>query len=147
MGNSIQLKLSALVHLLIIGTVCAYAADAKEFVEGFESIPFAAFKYVAGVAFAAGSAATLIKVARPDVIVKNLPVEILKDLVCSVVAGLLIFCFTSWIGLTMWPQLGLILMAGFGGTQVLDVALAKGFFPWLSNVLGRFSTPQPPTKP
>lgn len=145
MGKSIQLKLCALVHLLIIATAFAYAADANEFVAGIEAIPLAAFKYVAVLSFAAGTGATLIKVARPDVIVRSLPLEIAKDLFCSVIAGVLVFGFTSWVGLTMWPQLILILMAGFGGTQVLDVALAKGFFPWLSSVLGRLSGP-PPTQ-
>lgn len=137
MGKSIQLKLAALVHLFTTGIVIAYASEAKDFVEGIEAIPIEAFKYVAGVAFAFGSAATLIKVARRDIIIKNLPLEILKDLVCSVAAGMLVFAFTSWIGLSMWPQFGLIMLAGFGGTQVLDVALSKGFFPWLNQVLGR----------
>lgn len=145
MGKSIQLKLCALVHLFIIASAFAYAADAKDFVAGIEAIPFAAFKYVAVVSFAAGTGATLIKVARPDIIIQRLPIEIAKDLFCSGLAGLLVFFFTSWIGLTIWPQLILILMAGFGGTQVLDVALAKGFFPWLSSVLGRLSGP-PPTQ-
>jgi hypothetical protein len=144
-GKSIQVKLCALVHLLIIGTAFAYAADANDFVAGIESIPLDAFKYVAMVAFAAGTGATLIKVARPDVVVKRLPIEIAKDLFCSGLAGMLVFFFTSWVGLTIWPQLILILLAGFGGTQVLDVALAKGFFPWLSTVLGRLSGPVPPS--
>lgn len=147
MGKSIQLKLCALVHLFIIATAFAYAADAKEFVAGIEAIPLDAFKYVAVVAFAAGTGATLIKVARPDIVVRSLPLEIAKDLFCSVLAGTLVFAFTSWLGLTMWPQLILILMAGFGGTQVLDVALAKGFFPWLSVVLGRLSGSPTQDKP
>jgi hypothetical protein len=146
-GKSLQLRLALLVHLFITGSVFAYASEAKDFVAGIESIPLEAFKYVAGVAFASGSAATLIKVARPDIVVRNLPLEVVKDLACSVVAGMLIFAFTSWMGLSMWPQLALILMAGFGGTRVLDMALAEGFFPWLSRAMGRMGEPTPPAAP
>lgn len=145
MAKSLQLKLAIVVHLFITGTVFAYAADAKEFVSGLDSIPLEAFQRVAALAFAAGSAATLIKVARPSVSIRNLPLEIIKDLFCSVLAGMLIFAFTNWLGVGVWPQFVLVLLAGFGGTQVLDMALAKGFFPWLSGVLGRLGgTPQPP---
>lgn len=145
MAKSLQLKLAIVVHLFITGTVFAYAADAKEFVSGLDSIPLEAFQRVAALAFAAGSAATLIKVARPSVAVKNLPLEIVKDLFCSVLAGMLIFAFTNMAGLSMWPQFVLVLLAGFGGTQVLDMALAKGFFPWLSSLLGRLGGAVPPT--
>lgn len=144
MAKSLQLKFALLVHLFITWTAFAYASDPKDFVAGIESIPLDAFKYVAGVSFAAGSAATLIKVARPDIVIRNLVLEVIKDLVSSVVAGMLVFFFTSWMGLSMWPQLGLILMAGFGGTRVLDMALAEGFFPWLSKAMGRLATPDAP---
>jgi hypothetical protein len=138
-GKSIQLKLAALVHLFATCIVVAYAADAKEIASGIESIPLGSIRWVAGVSFCFGSVATIIKVAKRDVAVRNLPLEIAKDLVSSVAAGVLVFAFTSMIGLSMWPQFILIMMAGFGGTQVLDIALAKGFFPWLNGVLGRIS--------
>lgn len=136
MAKLVQLKIAILLHLLVTWSAVAYAADTTSFVSGIESIPLQALGYVAGIAFASGSAATLIKVARPDIIVRNLFLEVVKDLVSSVVAGMLVFFFTSWMGTTIWPQLGLILLAGFGGTRVLDVALADGFFPWLSKAMG-----------
>lgn len=137
MAKFVQLKIAIVIHLLITWSAVAYAADANSFVLGIEAIPLEAFGYVAGIAFASGSAATLIKVARPDIIVRNLFLEVVKDLVASVVAGMLVFFFTSWMGTSIWPQLGLILLAGFGGTRVLDVAIADGLFPWLSKVMGR----------
>lgn len=146
MGKSIQLKLAALVHLFITGIVIAYAAESKAVVAGIESIPLESVRWVAGVSFAFGSVATIIKVAKRDIAIKNLPLEIIKDLVSSVAAGVLVFAFTSWIELSMWPQFILIMLAGFGGTQVLDVALAKGFFPWLNAILGRLSG-SPPVAP
>lgn len=139
MGKSIQLRLAALVHLFITGTVIAYAAEAKAVIAGIESIPLESVRWVAGVSFAFGSVATIIKVAKRDIAVKNLPLEIAKDLVSSVAAGVLVFAFTSWLEVPMWPQFILIMLAGFGGTQVLEVALAKGFFPWLNGILGRLS--------
>lgn len=141
MGKSIQLKLAALVHLLILGSAFAYAAEVKTVFDGLESLPIEAFKSAAIISFAAGTGATLIKVARPDIVIRNLALEIVKDLFCSMLSGVLVFGFTSWVGLTIWPQFILVLLAGFGGTQVLDMALAKGLFPWLSTVLGRIAGP------
>lgn len=143
MAKFVQLKIAVVLHLLITWSALAHAADASAFVSGIESIPIEALGYVGGIAFASGSAATLIKVARPDVMVRNLFLEVFKDLVSSVVAGMLVFFFTSWLGTSMWPQLGLILLAGFGGTKVLDVALADGLFPWLSRAMGRLPEAAP----
>lgn len=147
MGKNIQLKFAALVHLFATGTVFAYAAETKAIVSGLESIPLESVRFAAGVAFAFGSVAMIIKVAKRDTAIKNLPLEIIKDLFSSVAAGVLVFAFTAWVEVPVWPQLILVMMAGFGGTQVLEVALAKGFFPWLNTVLGRLSAAPPPVVP
>lgn len=146
MAKLVQLKIAVILHLLITWSAIAHAADASTFVSGIEAIPLEAFGYVAGIAFASGSAATLIKVARPDVVVRSLALEVTKDLVSSVVAGMLMFFVTSWREVPLWPQLGLILVAGYGGTKVLDLALADGLFPWLGKALGRLPDAAPPVR-
>lgn len=137
MAKSLQLKIAILIHLLLTWCTFAYAAEENSFVAGIESIPLKAIGLVVFISIVGGSASTLTKIARPDVVVRSLVLEIAKDFVCSVAAGLLVFLFTSWWTWNFWGQATMILLAGYGGSKVLDFGLAEGFFPALSRALGR----------
>lgn len=125
----------------------AYAAESP-FVAGLDAIPPKAIIYVLGLAIIGGAAGTLTKLCKPDTVVRNLPLEIVKDLMASIVAGLLAFFFTSWASaLGFWIMAGSITLAGYGGSKVLDIALGEGLLPWVRDFMRRvFNLPStPPT--
>lgn len=145
MAKSYQLKYAIWAYLLMTWSALAYAAESP-FVTGIDAIPQKAFAYVFGLAIIGGAAGTLAKLARPDVVVRNLPLEIAKDIVASLVAGMLAFFITSWLdNFDFWLTAIAITMAGYGGSKVLDFALVEGFMPWLRDLLRRvFNLPTPP---
>lgn len=137
MAKSVQLKWAIWIYLLLNWTAVAYASESP-FVAGIETIPVKAVAYVFGLAIIGGAAGTLTKLSRPDIVVRNLPLEITKDIVASLAAGLLVFFFTSWWdNINFWLQAAFVTMAGYGGSKVLDLALADGFLPWLQRAFGR----------
>lgn len=137
MAKSYQLKYAALIYLGVFWCAVAYAAE-NPLVEGIEAIPGKAVLYVLALSIVGGAAGTLTKLARPDIVVHNLALEIAKDVLTSIVAGLLAFFFTSWSNsISFWPQAILITMAGYGGSKVLDMALADGFIPWFQRMFGK----------
>jgi len=146
-AKSLQLKIAILLHLLLTWCTFAYAAEENSFVAGLESIPLKAIGLVLFISVVGGSASTLTKIARPDVVVRSLALEISKDMVCSIAAGMLLFLFTSWWTWNFWGQATMILLAGYGGSKVLDFSLAEGFFPALSRALGRSAAPPPVVPP
>jgi hypothetical protein len=132
-----QLKFAIWVNILLTWSAVAYAAE-NPFVAGVDAIPLKAIVYVLALAFVGGLAGTLTKLAKPDVIVRNLPLEISKDMVSSIVSGILAFLFSSYLdNINFWLQAAFITIAGYGGSKVLDMALADGLTPFLQRVFGK----------
>lgn len=143
MAKSYQLNFAGRIILVMWWSSTVAIAAEHPLVTGIESIPLTAMMYVIALSVVGGAAGTLTKLSRPDVIVHNLPLEITKDIVASLVAGILAFFFSSWFDtINFWLQAALVTMAGYGGSKVLDFALADGFFPWLSRVFGKVNPPQ-----
>lgn len=137
MAKSLQLKYAIWACLFLNWGAVAYAAE-NPLVEGLESIPIKALGYVLALSIVGGTAGTLTKIARPDLIVRNLPLEITKDMVASIVAGLLAFFGTMWWeGVNFWLQAALVTMAGYGGSRVLDMMLIDGAMPWFKSFMQR----------
>lgn len=137
MAKSLQLRYAIWAYLLLNWSVVAYAAE-NSLADGIEAIPLKALAYVFVLSVVGGAAGTLTKLARPDAQVRNLSLEIAKDVLTSIVAGMLAFFITMWWkDVNYWLQAGLVTMAGYGGSKVLDVALAEGFLPWLQRAFGR----------
>lgn len=131
---------------LFSGTL-AYAAE-NPLVIGIESIPLKAIGYVLMLSIVGGMAGTLTKLARPDIVVRNLPLEIAKDVITSIVAGMLAFFFTSWSdAISFWPQAIAITMAGYGGSKVLDIMLVDGAMPWFRDLMHRIFNIKPKDTP
>lgn len=143
MAKSYQLKYAIWAYLMLTWSAMAYAADSP-FVDGLDAIPQKAIAYVFGLAIIGGAAGTLTKLSRPDTVVRNLPLEICKDIVASLVAGMLAFFVTSWINkFDFWFAAIAITLAGYGGSKVLDFALVEGFMPWARDLLRRvFNLPK-----
>lgn len=139
-----QLKYAIWAYLSLTWSAMAYAAE-NRLVDGIESIPPRAIAYVLGLAIIGGAAGTLTKLSRPDTAVRNLPLEIIKDILASIVAGLLAFFFTSWADkFDFWLMAILITLAGYGGSKVLDIMLIDGAMPWFQNFLRRVFNVAPP---
>lgn len=146
MAKNTQLKRVLWAYLLCCWASVVYASELS-FAEGIESVPFKALGYVLGLSVLGGMAGTLPKIVNPAITINNVWLEMLKDTISSIAAGLLIFFFTIW---REWPwslQCLLILLGGAGGTKVLDLALNNGLLPgvaaWLSSKGPGVPPPQP----
>lgn len=137
MAKSLQLKYAIWACLILNWGAVAYAAE-NPLVQGLESIPLKAVGYVLAMSVIGGTAGTLTKLARPDIVVRNLPLEITKDMLASVVIGMLVFFFTSWwAGVNYWLQAAMITMAGYSGSKGLDMLLIDGAMPWFRQFVQR----------
>lgn len=144
MAKSLQLKYAIWACYFLNWGAVAYAAE-NPLVEGLESIPLKAVGYVLAMAIIGGTAGTLTKLARPDIVVRNLPLEITKDMLASVVIGMLVFFFTSWWdGVNYWLQAAMITMAGYSGSKGLDMLLIDGAMPWFRQFVQRVLNITPP---
>lgn len=142
MAKYIQVKQVVWAYLFCCWASIAYAAE-MSFAEGVDSVPFKAFGYVIGLAVLGGMAGTLPKIVNPAIQIVNVWLEMLKDIISAIVAGLLIFFFTVWREWA-WPlQCLLILLGGAGGTKVVDIALNNGLLPRVAEAFGKV----PPVTP
>lgn len=106
--------------------VSALAAQ-ETFSHDITSIPLGAVAVAAALAFIGGLAFTMQKIAKPEVTVPNVPLEIFKDIVNSLVAGLAAFFLGSWADIPSFAQAFLITIAGYGGSRFLEQVLSESF--------------------
>lgn len=147
MAKSLQLKIAVFFYLGLLWSwsTYAYAAAAEtDLAKGLEAIPFQSIKYVFLFCLIGGAAGTLNKISNPQIIVARVWLEIVKDLVCAMAAGMITFFLVSWTGLAFWLQAALITLAGVGGSKALDLMVTDGFFPWINRVFGRATQVTPP---
>ena len=135
MAKSVQLKRVLAVYLLCCWCAVVYASELT-FAQGIDSVPFKAIGFIFILSVFGGMAGTLPKLVNPDIKVRNVWLEMAKDIVASIVAGFFIFFITTWQEWSWALQCGLILIGGVGGTKVLDYALAKRLFPVLDRLFG-----------
>jgi hypothetical protein len=118
-----QLRSFVSAFLLLFWSFAAYAAQTT-FVGDLSSIPPAAVAISLLLSLIGGAAYTASKIASPTVTIKSVPAEIVKDVLTSLVVGFITFCLGSYME---WPaviQAGLITLAGYGGSRVLEPMLA-----------------------
>lgn len=137
MAKSYQLKHAAFAYLCVFWCTFVYAAE-NPLVAGLESIPAKALLYVLVLSVVGGAAGTLNKLSRNDIVVKYLALEIVKDTFMSVLAGFIMFFFTSWApAVSFWPQAILITFAGYGGSKVVDMIFTDGAYPAIRTFVRR----------
>jgi hypothetical protein len=137
-AKSLQLKTAIWLWAMVLWGSAAYAAE-TDLAKGLEAIPFAAIKYVLIFSFIGGVVGTLNKITNPNIVVQRVWLEVLKDLMSSLLAGMLAFFFTSWMPISFWIQAALITLAGVGGSKILDRMLEGGMFPWIDRLFGRIN--------
>lgn len=147
MAKSVQLKQVLWAYILFCWVSIVYASE-MSFSEGIESIPFKAIGYVAVLSVLGGMASTLPKIINPAVTIQNLPLEILKDVVCSCFAGVVIFFIALWLSWAWSLTCLFILLGGAGNAKFIDMALNNGFFPRMAQVFGKMpDSTMPPKDP
>lgn len=130
MRNAIQLRKFFFAWLMLMWSVATWAAESA-FVKGMSEIPIEAIQLTAILSLIGGAAFTTNKISRPDIVVKNTWLEMAKDLLASLVSGLVTFFFTSWWAAPFWLQAALITLSGYGGSRALDKYLADALFAWI----------------
>ena len=125
MLDRLQLKQFIWAWLASFWSASAWAATAT-FASDLSKIPPAAVAVAIVLSLIGGAAATLQKIANPDFVVKNVSLEILKDIFGSLVAGLVTYSLCAWQELPLLLQPGCITIAGYGGSRVLERYLSAG---------------------
>lgn len=137
MAKSVQLKYVAWVCLTLCWCTVAEATE-NQLVAGVAAIPLEAIRNVLVLSSLGGMGATLTRICRPDIIIRNMTLEIFRDAVLSILAGTLMFSFTSWIPnvISFWPQVILITVAGYCGGKIIDI-FGDGTVSWLEMMFRR----------
>lgn len=125
----------ALIGYFFLFWAASVLAAGNAFEEGIKEITALVALGVCVMAGGGGVAGTLSKVANPEHPIKNVAVEMLKDLAGSIVFGWLVYFFTTWA--PFWAQAGLIIMAGFGGSKALDRFVDSQLGPMLGGITER----------
>lgn len=118
----LQLKKVLWAWLAAIWSASAWAAQ-ETFAQDLTAISLGAVAVALVLAFIGGLAYTTQKIAKPDVVVVSVPLEVCKDMINSLVAGLCAFFLVSWMGLPLFGQALLITIAGYGGSRFLEQLL------------------------
>ena len=113
-------------HIAVVWSCSAIAAQ-ETFAHDLTSIPLGAIAVAMSLAFIGGLAFTTQKIAKPDTTVHSVPLEIFKDIVNSLAAGLAAFFLGSWCALPLFAQALLITVAGYGGSRFLEQVLTESF--------------------
>lgn len=129
MLTRLQLKNLFCGWLIAFWVPAAWAAQST-FAGDITAIPPAAIAISVLLAIIGGAAYTAQKIADPAVSIKNIPAEIIKDVLTSIVIGLLIFFLGSYLQWASVVQAGLITLGGYGGSRVLEPALSA-FLKWI----------------
>ena len=125
MRDYLQLKQVAWAWLLTLWSTTAWAATAT-FASDLSKIPVAAVAVAIVLALIGGATATLQKIANPETVVKSVRLEVAKDILSSVVAGLVTYSVCAWQEFPLLLQPACITIAGYGGSRVLERYLAAG---------------------
>ncbi|ATQ74872.1 MULTISPECIES: phage holin family protein [Massilia] len=102
------------------------AIAATNFASDLSSIPLDGVAVAVTLSLVGGAAGTLQKIASPDVVIKSLPLEIAKDILISLVAGLVTYSLCAWQEIPLLLQPGCITIAAYGGSRVLERYLSAG---------------------
>jgi hypothetical protein len=125
MRDRLQLIKLCWTYLLTFWSATAWAAE-KTFVSDLSSLPAAAVAVAVALSVVGGASATLQKIANPEFVVKSVPLEIIKDVFGSVVAGLVTYSLCAWQEIPLLLQPACITIAGYGGSRVLERYLSAG---------------------
>jgi FtsH-binding integral membrane protein len=125
MQNFRRLTIAAWIWLSLFWSASAWAATTT-FASDISKIPPAAVAVALGLSLIGGAAATLRKIASPDIVITKLPWVVASDMLMAVLAGLVTYSVIAWQEFPLLLQPGCITIAAFGGSRVLDRYLGAG---------------------
>lgn len=108
-----------------LATSQLYAQEISNFGGNLQSIPIKSLVYVGVLAFLGGLASTLQKFSNPNVQVYRVWLELMKDLVISLVAGILAFFLAEQAKSPVMLEASLITISGWAGSKYLDAVAGK----------------------
>ncbi|CUI05749.1 phage holin family protein [Massilia sp. P8910] len=123
--RTLQLK-HRLCWTWLLSSWATGATAATSFASDLSSIPLDGVAVAVALSLVGGAAATLQKIASPEVVIKSLPLEIAKDILISLVAGLVTYSLCAWQEIALLLQPGCITIAAYGGSRVLERYLSAG---------------------
>lgn len=138
--RDLQLKQLCWAWLVMLWSASAAAAQATA-ASDLSSIPPAAVAIAVVLSLLGGAGATLQKMASPETVIKSLRIEVSKDIVISLLAGLVTYSICAWQEVPLLLQPACIALAGYGGSRILERYLAAGL-----NRIDRLGG-QPPSPP
>lgn len=125
MQNYDRLKKAVWIWLTTVWSASAWAASTT-FASDISKIPAAAVAVALVLSLIGGAAATLRKIASPEIAITNMPLVVASDMLMAVVAGLVTYSLIAWQEFPLLLQPGCITIAAFGGSRVLDRYLGAG---------------------
>lgn len=141
MAKNVQLKYAILIYLSLFWGATAYAAE-MSLEQGLRSLTAFTLISIFVLSAVGGACATLVRMTSPTApIVRNLPLEIARDVFCSILAGFLGFLLSSWYKWEVWyPTAIIITVSGYAGSKILEIYMDEGLIPfvkkWLRRLLG-----------
>lgn len=160
MAKSIQLKFAiglSWFFAMLSTSMVVYAAENDRLAHGLEAIPFGDVKYCLIIIGIAGLLATLMKMTNVNTPpVRDMTLEICKDAVGSLAAGLLGYLTISWVDqeiyrINILMQAVFIFFSAFGGSRLIEPMYNDGFLgivrTFISRLLGRQAAPPGDPKP
>ncbi len=125
MRDCLQLKQMCSIWLMALWSASAFAAQAT-FATDLSSIPLGAVAVAAVIALIGGSAATMARIADPGTVIHHMTKEVIRDILASLVVGMVTFFACAWKEISPFPAAGAIFIAGYGGSRVLERYLVIG---------------------
>lgn len=112
---------------LLCWATAAIAGGSVTFDQDLANVAPAAIALTLVLSLLGGVANTLQKLARVDAPpVRSVTLEVAKDLVVGVVAGLAAFFISEWMEWKWALEALAVTLAGYGGSRVLDAVLNRG---------------------
>lgn len=96
---------------------------AQSQVDTLTTLPWASISISAAISVWGGLISTLQKLNSISEQSKSLKIEVFKDLLASIAAGFIAYAFGMWSNWNVWLLAIMLLIAGYGGSKVLDAVL------------------------
>ena len=87
------------------------------------ALPWASIGISAAISIWGGLISTLQKLNSLTEQAKSLKIEVAKDMLASIASGFIAYAFGMWSNWNVWLLAIMLLVAGYGGSKVLDTIL------------------------
>lgn len=143
MAKSVQLKDAIWIFVAGAWSAACYATERITLANGLSSIPLEDIGWALCLAAGGGITGTLIKLAKVNHGVKNLWLELAKDVMSSLLLGTLAYLGSIYMEDVVAPAQAIaILFAGLCGSKLLEILMDEGtagIGAWFKGFIARFT--------